>query len=485
MTTAHTFQPTDSFATFGSYLRFLRRRARLTQRELAVAVNYSEGQICHLERDRRVPDLATLAALFVPALQLEEAPKESARLLALAAQNNRYAEQATLPGAAGLPTLSLPLIGRAQQRVALRRLLTASDIRLLTLNGPPGVGKTHLAQQLAEDVRAAFRDGVYFVDLSALVDADLVMTRLAQALDLGEASYQQPLPALQQALAERHALIILDNFEQVVEAATQLNHLLRAAPQLRLLVTSRVTLRLRAEHVVVVPPLAVPDLAPAAAVVGAGSGGSSSAAARPAACGSSGAGANRDQCAAAGRDLCARRRPAASDRVNRLARAAAQPAGTLERSGAAVSAFAPARARCAAAPRDAGSGAGLELRATFTRSAATLCASQRFWWPLASRRCRAGLRYGGGGASCCVGSARRIARTQSAPALGARRRYAAWYAGDGTRVRPAAIEPARRKCPCSHTAACRKHCLCRGGRGEAAVGGRPGAVDGAAGRRTR
>src|SRR5689334_4543837 len=98
----------DSFASFGSFLRFLRRRARLTQRELAIAVNYSEGQISHFEHDRRTPDLATLVALFVPALDLEQSPEDTAHLLALAAESRAEAAESMPPALspADIPALA-------------------------------------------------------------------------------------------------------------------------------------------------------------------------------------------------------------------------------------------------------------------------------------------------------------------------------------------------------------------------------------------
>jgi predicted ATPase/transcriptional regulator with XRE-family HTH domain len=256
----------EPFATFGSYLRFLRRRARLTQRELAVAVNYSEGQICHLERGRRAPELATLAALFVPALYLDQAPDESARLLALAAAHHTPTVELDLGDprpvavATNAPGPALPLIGRAQQRAAIRVLLETPTVRLVTLIGPPGVGKTHLALQIAQDLQGSFPDGVHFIDLTSISDAALLAPLIAQALDLGEDVHTEPLAILQHGLRGQRALLVLDNFEQVVAAAPLLAKLLSAAPGIVLLVTSQVALRLQAEHVFSVPPLPVPDL---------------------------------------------------------------------------------------------------------------------------------------------------------------------------------------------------------------------------------
>lgn len=252
--------------SFGRFLRFLRRRARLTQRELAIAVNYSEGQVCHLENDRRVPELTTLAALFVPALGLEDAPDDTARLLALAAGARAIPNKPESSTADRKPRPTVqryvaPLVGRAAQRAALRDMLVHTDVRLVTVIGPPGVGKTHLAQQLAHDLHEQFRDGAVFVDLTAVDDAALVPQTIASVLDLGEEPGTTAAHTLEQALASREMLVVLDNFEQVVDAAPLLQRLLASAHGLTLLLTSRVVLRLREEHVWSLPPLAVPDLA--------------------------------------------------------------------------------------------------------------------------------------------------------------------------------------------------------------------------------
>jgi predicted ATPase/transcriptional regulator with XRE-family HTH domain len=255
----------DVHSTFGAFLRYLRRRARLTQRELAMAVNYSEGQICHLEHDRRAPDLATLAALFVPALGLEDAPADTARLLDLASAARSAARAGAAPQPPARPTTkafapTTPLIGRAAQRTDLAARLTAPETRLLTLTGPPGVGKTHLALQLAQDLGASFAGGAHFIDLSAITEVEQVLPAVARGLGLDEDPRGGAQTVLLAALGERPTLLILDNVEQVADAAPQLAELLAGAPGLTMLLTSRITLRLRAEHVVSLPPLAVPDL---------------------------------------------------------------------------------------------------------------------------------------------------------------------------------------------------------------------------------
>ncbi len=150
-------------------------------------------------------------------------------------------------------------LGRTQELELIRGLLVGGTVRLLTLTGPAGVGKTRLAHEVANRLGDAFADGIWFVDLTPLRDPAAVPSALARSLGLPDAGPDPPLKRLSAYLHERETLLILDNFEQVLPAAPLLDGLLGMAPGLRLLVTSRELLHLRAEQTLPVPPLALPD----------------------------------------------------------------------------------------------------------------------------------------------------------------------------------------------------------------------------------
>lgn len=281
------------FATFGDLLKFLRRRARLTQRELSIAVGYSEAHISRLEQNQRLPDLATIAAVFVPALELENEPEVVARLLELAAmargeslpqsitithtESRKISEE--IESIKVIPRDNLPLqltsfIGRETQIAEVKRLLTARRdssaghrspaTRLVTLTGTGGSGKTRLAVQVAVEMLPAFPGGVWFVELAPLSDSALVAQTVANVLGVREAGAaalgQALLMALNHYLHDKTLLLVLDNCEHLVEGCARLTEaLLRASPNLRILATSRETLNIAGEIVYQVPPLSTPD----------------------------------------------------------------------------------------------------------------------------------------------------------------------------------------------------------------------------------
>lgn len=157
-----------------------------------------------------------------------------------------------------LQTQPTPLIGREKELSEVIKRLNTEGMRLLTLTGPGGIGKTRLALQAAADLVDRFVDGVYFVDLAPIRDPEAALAAIAQTLGLRETSDRHPLDELKSQLHAKSMLLLLDNFEQVTAAASQVGELLRNCPQLKLLVTSREALHIRGEFVFPVPPLALP-----------------------------------------------------------------------------------------------------------------------------------------------------------------------------------------------------------------------------------
>jgi predicted ATPase/transcriptional regulator with XRE-family HTH domain len=255
-------------ASFGRWLKLRRRILDLTQDQLAREVGCSIVTIRKLESDERRPS-RQIAERLAECLRI--APQERVAFIGLA-RAEPYRDEALALAPDSMPhpapqrtrsNLPLPLtrlIGRKQEVTAVRSTLLRADTRLLTLSGPPGIGKTRLALQVATELRDAFADGAYFVDLAAIRDPELVMSAIAQVLAIRQIGGRPLTESLQDYLHDKRVLLLLDNFEQVVDAAALIVGLLQGCSGLKALITSRVMLRVRGEQVVLLTPLLLPDL---------------------------------------------------------------------------------------------------------------------------------------------------------------------------------------------------------------------------------
>jgi len=231
---------------FGAVLRRYRVAAGLTQEALAERAGLGAATLKALERDRRQrPHPQTLTRL-ADALAVTGA--ERAALLESPEAPSH--EPPAVPRHPQLPMWWTSFVGREAEVETVRALLdpNSSSVRLLTLLGPGGIGKTRLAVKVTLDLVEAYADGVVFVDLAPLTDPRLVPGTIARALDVREDRGRTPRELVLEYLRPRVLLLILDNFEHLLGAAAQLAEVLQECPGVRLLVTSRTALQLSSER---------------------------------------------------------------------------------------------------------------------------------------------------------------------------------------------------------------------------------------------
>ena len=282
---------TSTLITFGQWLKRRRRRLDLTQQELGQRAGCSGATIKKIESDDLKPSkqLAELmaTALGVPAAQQAafvqfarqgDWPAHWAQAGDLANPGHDFDFGASPQSSRGtavepigriepiapvrfqMPAPLTPLIGRQHELEAAQNLLRQPNVRLMTLAGPPGTGKTHLASEVAREMQAEFSHGACVVWLSSVADAALVPLAIGRTLGLEVRDQAMLVEQLRTYLKDKNLLLLLDNFEHVLSAAPVVVELLQNAPDLKIVVTSRESLNVTGEYEFPVPPLGLPDI---------------------------------------------------------------------------------------------------------------------------------------------------------------------------------------------------------------------------------
>lgn len=264
---------------FGPWLRRHRQYMGFSRSELARRINYSVDALKKVESEVRVPS-EVMARLLAAHLEVPETLREAFVRFARTGQwersleslNRRMSQRVLGRSKRNLPTLRLPalgpaLIGRSVLVDHIRALLDDPSIRLITLHGPPGVGKSRLAIEIAWLSRGYYQDGVCFVNLSSVKQVMLLPSAIAMALEIpdfgDQAADADDVPmaaALKLALQDKDLLLVLDNFEHLLAGAMFIEDLLANSPALKVVVTSREPLGIGSDHAVAVGPLALPSV---------------------------------------------------------------------------------------------------------------------------------------------------------------------------------------------------------------------------------
>ncbi len=250
---------TRQSSAFGDLLRQYRVTAGLTQHALAERARVGRRTISDLERGLfHSPQRDTVARL-AQALDLSARDRIGFEAAGLRRHGSSLSRPPQTGHSHNLPPQLTGLVGRERDVAVVAALLRHDDGRLLTLTGPPGVGKTRLSMGAAERLLGLFADGVYVIALAPVTDPDQVASVIAATLGVREEGGQSVGESVRAHLRERHMLLVLDNFEHVAAAAVLVVDLLTVCPRLTVLVTSRAPLHVRGEQTFAVSPLALPD----------------------------------------------------------------------------------------------------------------------------------------------------------------------------------------------------------------------------------
>ncbi len=250
--------PERDATTFGQWLRRRRKGLGLTQAELARKVGCATITVQKIEADERRPS-RDMASWLAEVLEIGLPERQRFLRLARAGRTLTTRDQAALDRRpTNLPLVLPQLIGRERDFHMARKRLLQDGVRLLSITGPPGVGKTTLSLHLGVEALSAFEDGAFFVPLADAGDPPAVAAAIARTLDVNEAGVAV-VRRLEEYLSGKQLLLVLDNFEQALNGGPIVAELLRACPWLSVVVTSRESLGIRLERRLLLGPLAVPD----------------------------------------------------------------------------------------------------------------------------------------------------------------------------------------------------------------------------------